>query len=108
MEEDGEWAAAQLVKFAELERWKDAKAGGPGRDRRLLPEHRNARGIREVTLSEAADSFQPLAQLLGWPFEGPRAVEELLSGIRRAGHSLGTYDERWSRSSGVRQNSALA
>eukprot|EP00972_Heterocapsa_arctica_P069451 10261815-Heterocapsa_arctica.AAC.1 len=56
----------------------------------------------------ANTQLRPEVNQPGWPFQGPRAVEEFIKGVRSSGMSLTTYTEHWERASGVRSTSATA
>jgi len=102
MGDDG-WTFAERVMAADKDAWLHEKRNGPGRDARVLPLCRDARGHRFVTLREAMQHMRQLSSPppSDWPFKGPAALWEVLCSARAAGEDLGTYHDYYLRTSGL-------
>ena len=124
------WTSAERVSEADLQLWRDEKANGPGRDRRLLEPTRDSGGSRFISLvalmatlvepllrpkadkaAAAADSgnadkvqFFPK----DWPFRGPSTTMDLLRSVRASGCELLAYSVHWANRSGVSDGSPSA
>ena len=108
-EEDG-WTHAERVLPADHSAWVDEKRNGPGRDPRVLPLQKDARGQRYCNLREALTNMTPLTEPppKDWPFRGPSAALELLQSARAAGEDLTTFHAYFLQSSGLSAESQVA
>lgn len=102
--------AVERVPDTEFEAWESTKLSGPGRDKRIASDRRDGSGRRFVILNDALSSFRPrdLDKIADWPHRGPRAVVEVLQGIRGAGREVGTFHELWTATSGAHPESHMA
>jgi len=97
---EADWTFYENVATNDEDAWKEEKQNGPGRDTRILPVVKTARGGRRTTLSGALAHLKA-AERKDWPFRGPRAVVEFLEGIESTGLDLAGYYGHWVRQSGV-------
>ena len=61
-----------------------------------------------VATALGAHRPRDLDQILGWPFRGPRASEEVFASIRNLGREMFTFHDLWVQNSGVHPERALA
>lgn len=101
---NGVWVLAQRVRRADATSWKADKLHGPGRDVRLAPEHLDAGGAHFVNVNDAISHLRDIT-LPDWPFEGPKAVKELVVSIRAVGGDVFLYHDTWVRRAGVSPDS---
>ena len=100
------WTTIEKVAEPKHPAWLDGKRSGPGRDLRIASlEYLGGR--RHAPLATSLAAFRPHPQK-DWPFRGPCATVEMLSGIRQAGHEIATYDAFWAQRAGIPRNSAVA
>ena len=105
---DQSWVTAEAVRIGSLESWRTEKATGPGRDCRLLPDHRDPGGRRYITFEQAVALYKPAPRGKEWPFEGPPACSEFMEVLRNGQTNLVEYGSKWEKKSGVSANSATA
>ena len=116
------WSHAERVVEKDLDSWRDEKAMGPGRDKRLLAATRDAGGARFLSLmslmslltqmeprpkSAAASTMTTAGGSTvyfpkDWPFRGPSTTLELVRSIRAAGVEILAYSAHWARCLGLR------
>ena len=101
------WVHVERVADADHEDWLLAKRAGPGRDERIAVVVRDGQQRRFVPLRQSLGSAR-ITTFTDWPYEGPRASEELLPAVMKAGFELSQYDGHWSTRSGVHVSSAAA
>ena len=82
------------------------KRSGAGRDPRLSEAVRSSSGLR-TTLRDAAVTYTKGAHD-GWPFRGPDAVAELVSGILATGLEPQGFVAHWKQNSSIAATSGIA
>ena len=104
------WTTMERIRRDDLEAWKAEKAGGPGRDSRVLPILRDAQRTRYRTVREALGQITPLLEppAADWPFRGPSATMELLVSIRAVSDDFGQFHEYFCKTSGLSTEHAVA
>lgn len=104
------WVFTERVADNDAEAWRRLKRAGGGRDPRLLSDHRDSANHRFVSLAAAMADMRPrpLAEIEDWPHKGPRAITEVLQGIRGVGREVNTFHELWLSSSGLHPESSTA
>ena len=67
-------------------------------------------GRRHTNLNDALNTYRPMdfTKVMDWPHAGPRAILEILSGIRGAGRELATYHDLWMSSNGFHPDHNIA
>lgn len=94
----------------DLAAWKAAKRpglpGGSAGDDRLLGNFQNRRKQRQLGLEPALELMNE-EKFADWPFRGPRAVLEFLTGVEQAGGDLANYFGTYVRRSGISDRSAV-
>ena len=100
---DEGWTFAERVLQSDLAAWIDEKRNGPGRDHRILPIVKDARGHRYRSLRDAVGVMKapPVSAPVDWPFRGPGAFPELSASVRAAGEDYSTFHDYYIRSSGL-------
>ena len=58
-DDDGEWTVAERVLPSDRDEWLEEKRSGPGRDKRILPLHRDARKYRYRPLRDVMTDMTP-------------------------------------------------
>ena len=88
-----QWITVERVLEKDSDQWEANKRSGEGRDRRIGGDRRDAAGRRHTALNDALNTCRPmdLTKAKDWPHSGPRAILEILSGIRGAGREVATY-----------------
>ena len=104
---DNTWVSAAKVPSSEsVDDFKLRYHAGPGRDGRLLGDHRDADGRRFLALTAVMSLLLETAWP-HWPISGPRSVKEFLLALRSAGHTaLIDYHNSWVKSSGTAEKAA--
>eukprot|EP00971_Amphidinium_carterae_P238868 4741755-Amphidinium_carterae.1 len=105
--EDDEYIVAQRIPAQDLGKWMEGKRSGAGRHARLCPSRDGPDGARRATLAQSLADYKEV-KMVGWPFQGPGAVLELLKGIEASGLSFTTFHSHWAKSSGVNVASAIS
>lgn len=94
----------------DLAAWRAAKRpglpGGTAGDVRLLGNFQNRRKQRQLGLERALELMNE-EKFEDWPFRGPRAVLEFLTGVEQAGGDLVNYFGTYVRRSGISDRSAV-
>ena len=101
------WTTVARVKAEDYDDWKDKKQSGPGRDVRIASNFRDSAGNRMSALQQSVNVYRDTV-FVDWPFRGPKAIKELLTGVMKSGQELSTYDLFWKSRSGIARNSAIA
>jgi len=107
---DDDWVHCQLALPADHDEWITQKTAGPGRDARLLPDHRVTKGkeqVRQIRLTDAVRLFRR-KELPGWPFTSPPAGPEYCLALDAAGLDLILHGLSWEKASGLSKQSGTA
>ena len=96
----------KYVTPEDKEEWLDMKRSGAGRDPRLS-EAVSSSGSLRTTLRDAALTYTKGARD-GWPFRGPDAVVELVSGILATGLEPQGFVAHLEQNSGIAATSGIA
>ena len=101
------WASAAKAVVAEsVDDFKRRYHSGPGRDARILGDHRDAEGRRFLALTGVM-SLLAETPWPHWPISGPRSVKDFLLALRSAGHTaLIDYHNAWVKTSGTGDKAA--
>ena len=102
-----EWTFAERVETEQREAWVREKQNGPGRDPRVGPVVTGPGGKRSRSLREALDAAKEY-KAPDWPFQGPRAISELLQSVLAAGVGIAQFHNNWVTKSGVAAGGGLA
>ena len=107
-EDDPGWVTAELVVSDELDKWRQSKQAGAGRDLRLIGDIRVS-GSREVTFLDAlARSRQvPTPELPGWPHAGERGAHEFMRGLKMSGLEWISHHNDFIAKSGISRGSGI-
>ena len=107
-EDDPGWVTAELVVQDELDKWRQSKQAGAGRDLRLIGDIRVS-GSREVTFLDAfARSKQvPTPALPGWPHAGERGAHEFMRGLKLSGLEWISHHNDFIAKSGISRGSGI-
>jgi len=103
---DGEWIALERVGDRDHPDWLEAKRGGPGRDRRIIPVQRDSLMKRRVLLRDALTHYRE-TPFDDWPFRGARATRELLDSVAADGFELGSFHAAWVQRCGASPHAAV-
>ena len=104
---DDVWVTIERVGDGKLDAWKLAKAVGPGRDRRLIGEQRDARGKRFITEAEAMTRWRG-TPVDDTPLPGPSVTLAFFEALRTSGQTLLDHHANWVSRSGVAAKGAAA
>ena len=110
VEIDGEWTTAGQEEDQDKgeEGFRRRLTTGPGRDPRILSDHRDADGRRFLAFALVLSLVREAVYDF-WPIQGPRAVKEYLNSIRQLGAGgFLEYHADWVKTSGVGEKSAAA
>ena len=108
-DDDGDevYVFAERVQEKDRAEWVHLKRTGGGRDPRLAKPHLDGDRVPRADLTQVVAGVA-LADLPGWPFEGPRAVADFLKGVQATGQSLLTFQTHWVKASGVHERCSAA
>lgn len=101
------WIHVERVLPEKHAEWRDQKQSGPGRDLRIASNFRDATGKRHASLATSLSAARDTT-FADWPYRGPKAAPETLTGVLKSGNELSTYDMFWSAKSGIAKQSAVA
>ena len=105
-----QWITVERVLEKDPDTWEADRRSGEGRDRRIGGDRRDMAGRRHTNLADALNTYRPmdLTKVMDWLHAGPRAILEILSGIRGAGRELATYRDLWMSANGFHPDHNIA
>ena len=104
---EGVWTYAECVMTADRNGWLQEKRSGVGRDPRLGPTCVRPDGTPCALLKNQLPKLVSQA-MTSFPFSGPPATPEVLTGIVSSGHEPIAYHSEWVRTSGVNGQAGIA
>ena len=103
---NGVWVAVEAVTPVKEVAWRQMKCTGPGRDCRLLAEHKDSDSKRTMTLDDILLVLEKKTEK-HWPLTGPPALKEFLTRVKASSRTLSAHQAKWLAKSGMHGKSSL-